>query len=101
MIDASEHGKPALSGCIEALLDKFPDLRKDEFKTNYNKQAIGFMVKVILEPFGYEPIGQKRMPSTMKDFFSSASAYKLKPEKASLKLVQNWDIVESDKTNEN
>ena len=67
MIDVSESGKPALCACINQveeyyLSQQIPLLDPDLFdlRDNYTKQALGTMVKVILEPFGYQPSSQKK-----------------------------------------
>ena len=57
MIDASEAGRPALSPVVENVEHFFMDLTKEYTHTldnNFTKQAVGLMVKTILEPFGFQ-----------------------------------------------
>lgn len=78
MIVMSEKGEPALAACIsdvEKLLGQ-----QDEFDLNvdFNKQALGRMVKTILEPFGYSWTGQEKpIRRELSDFITSAAVYSL------------------------
>lgn len=92
MIDANERGKPALSGCVKRLEKLFPDLLSKGYSSHLVCQAVGSMVKVILEPFGYIPIKQKRMPQKYSEFFTSASLYQHLPEREKAKIVQTFTI---------
>lgn len=95
MIDVSESGKPALCACLEqveeyylkqqiALLD--PDLF--DLRDNFTKQALGTMVKVVLEPFGYKPSTQKNIPKKYQaKYVKSAMTYE-KTGAASMKVVR-------------
>lgn len=83
MINACNFGKPALTPVakeIEDLLNSIvnPSISLDD---NFTKQAVGLMVKSILEPFGYTVCGQKKLPNgTGAEKFVSASCYKLDPK---------------------
>jgi hypothetical protein len=53
---------------------------QDEFDLNvdFNKQALGRMVKTILEPFGYSWTGQEKpIRRELSDFITSAAVYSL------------------------
>jgi hypothetical protein len=80
LIDASEAGKPALAPVVENVEHFFMDLSKEHTHSlddNFTKQAVGLMVKTILEPFGYVVWKQKDMPKNSgATKFTSASAYK-------------------------
>jgi len=80
LIEASDAGKPALSPVVETIENYFSDPRKTHKNTlddTFTKQAIGLMVKTILEPFGYEVWKQKNLPKNSKAIkFQSASVYR-------------------------
>jgi hypothetical protein len=79
MIDATEANKPALSACIQEVENYYKNLPSPTFDLtdNFTKQALGRMVKTILEPFGYQPDTQKDMPkSCSAEFVTSATVYK-------------------------
>ncbi|MGE5457895.1 MAG: hypothetical protein ACM3RX_06035 [Methanococcaceae archaeon] len=92
MLEVTKWEKPALSGCIKELEDEFPFILSWSPKDYFKKQAVGYMVKVVLEPFGYVPDIQKRIAPPLNRTFSSATVYKLVPEKAKWRLVPKWDI---------
>jgi hypothetical protein len=95
MIDVSESGKPALCACLEQveeyyLNQQIPLLDPDLFdlRDNFTKQALGTMVKVVLEPFGYQPSSQKNIPKKYQaKFVVSAMAYD-RTGPASMKVVR-------------
>ena len=97
MIDACEHGKPALAAVVkelEALLDAIP-APTVSFTDDFTKRAVGTMVKSILEPFGYCVSGQKALPkdSGAKQF-SSAACYQFDPKAMiSMKVVKKIEMV--------
>lgn len=80
MIEYAEIGKPALAGCVsefEAFYDSIsnPDMSLND---DFNKQAVGRMIKTILEPFGYLPTNQKAFSkSSGTKYFRSAKCYSL------------------------
>ena len=80
MIDASEAGRPALTPVVENVEHFFMDITKEYTHTlddNFTKQAVGLMVKTILEPFGYVVSRQKDLPKKSRATkFQSASTYK-------------------------
>ena len=86
MIDASESGKPALSPVAVHVEHFFMDSNKPHDNTlddNFTKQAVGLMVKCILEPFAYIVISQKNLPKNAGAVkFQSASVYRRDPTKA-------------------
>jgi len=94
MIDASNDNKAALSGCIrevEEYHSNHPttsfDIRERRFR-----QALGTMVKVILEPFGYQKQSEKRLPKRKGGIIVTASTYALTGT-ASLKVVRKIEPV--------
>jgi len=79
MIDASNNNKPALSACLNEVECYYKKLDNPIFllTDDFTKQAVGRMVKTILEPFGYQPAIQKNMPKTSSpEFITSAMTYK-------------------------
>ena len=80
LIDMSEVGKPALAPVVENVEHFFMDITKTYTHTlddNFTKQAVGLMVKTILEPFGYVVWKQKDLPkSSRATKFQSASVYR-------------------------
>ena len=80
MLEASDAGKPALTPWakhLERVLQfeiKNPTI---SFEDNFTKQAVGLMVKCILEPFGYVVWKQKDLPKSAEATqFQSASVYR-------------------------
>ena len=82
MLEASDAGKPALTPWAKhiehLLLDiKNPSISLDD---SFTKQAVGLMVKTILEPFGYSVWKQKDLPKSAESTkFQSASVYRRDP----------------------
>ena len=80
LIDASEAGKPAISPVVDNVEHFFMDLSKEHTHSiddNFTKQAVGLMVKTILEPFGYVVWKQKDLPKKSRATkFQSSSAYR-------------------------
>ncbi len=90
MIDTSESNKPALSACINEVENYFLTQSNPFFDLNdsFAKQGLGRMVRVILEPFGYEPKSQKDMPKACNSqFVKSAMSYEL-TGKATMKVIR-------------
>jgi len=81
LIDACEAEKPAIAPVAKNIEHFFSDLTKEHMNTlddTFTKQAVGLMVKTILEPFGYVVWKQKNLPkSSMAEKFTSASTYRL------------------------
>ncbi|MGN0696403.1 MAG: hypothetical protein ACI4J5_06540 [Oscillospiraceae bacterium] len=97
MIEASDSGKPALSPVakdIEKLFDSFsaPTI---SLKDSFTKQAVGLMIKCILEPFGYVVAEQKNLPkSSGAKYFRSASCYRFDENApATLKIVKKIETI--------
>ena len=80
LIDASEAGRPAITPVVENIEHFFMDITKKYTHTlddNFTKQAVGLMVKTILEPFGYVVWKQKDLPKKSRATkFQTASAYR-------------------------
>lgn len=80
MIEASDAGKPALTPIVTNIEHVFMDFSKEHANTlddNFTKQAVGLMVKTILEPFGYSVWKQKDLPKSSRAAkFQSASVYR-------------------------
>ncbi len=97
MIDACDSGKPALAPLakeVENLIDglKNPTVSLDD---DFTKQAVGLMVKSILEPFGYRVSGKKALPKEYRGGkFVTASCYKFDPEApASMRIVKRIEAI--------
>ena len=78
MIDVAEEGKPALSACLEEVESYYRIQSSPTFdlQDNFTKQALGNMVRVVLEPFGYLPKSQKNIPKRFNpEFVMSATVY--------------------------
>ena len=80
LIEASDFGKPAIAPVVTNIEHVFSDLGKQHINTlddNFTKQAVGLMVKTILEPFGYVVWKQKDLPKNSRaEKFQSASVYR-------------------------
>lgn len=92
MIEACDHGKPALIPLareVEELLAAV-DKPSISFEEHFTKQAVGLMIKCILKPFGYVVGDQKMLPrSCGAKQFKSASCYFFSPEAgATMRVVK-------------
>ncbi|MDR1687765.1 MAG: hypothetical protein LBS21_04035 [Clostridiales bacterium] len=80
LLEASDFGKPAISPIVTNIEHVFADSGKPHANTlddNFTKQAVGLMVKTILEPFGYSVWKQKDLPKSARaEKFQSASVYR-------------------------
>lgn len=99
LIDMSNVGKPAISPIAENIEHFFMDFRKTYTHTlddQFTKQAIGLMVKTILEPFGYVPWKQKDLPKNSRSTkFQSASVYRRDIcKKATMRMVKRIEEVD-------
>jgi hypothetical protein len=92
MLAASEQDKPALSATVYDVEYLCKNQKVFDLSDDFTKQAVGAMIRTILDPFGYEPIKQKRLPKDSSIFFSSASVYKLNKAKQKIVLVQKLYI---------
>lgn len=80
MIDTSESGKPALAVCLEEVEQYYLSQSTPQFdlQNDFAKRALGAMVRVILEEFGYLKKGQKDIPKRYNSrFVTSATTYEL------------------------
>jgi len=78
MIDFSERDKPALGAVISDLEELYGDQREFALNVPEHKRLVGAMVCYILEPFGYVPVKQRKIPANSSIFFASASVYEKK-----------------------
>ena len=80
LIESSDAGKPAIAPVAENIEHFFSDTNKPHTNTledSFTKQAVGLMVKTILEPFGYVVWKQKSLPkSSGATKFQTASTYR-------------------------
>jgi len=80
LIDSSEAGKPALAPVAANVEHFFSDTNKEHDNTlddSFTKQAVGLMIKCILDPFGYVVWKQKDLPKSARaEKFQSASVYR-------------------------
>lgn len=95
MILASYADKPALGECIQMIESAYGTQTTFDLSDDFTKQALGAMVKVILEPFGFEPVKQKNIPKGLSLYLKSASLYKL-TKKPKIKLIQKLDVEKAD-----
>jgi len=83
LIDASEAKKPAITPIVSNIEHFFADTNKNHLNTlddSFTKQAVGLMIKTILEPFGYEVWKQNNLSrNSGATKFTSASTYKFNP----------------------
>jgi hypothetical protein len=79
LLEASDFGKPAIAPIVTDIEHVFMDLGKKHANTlddNFTKQAVGLMVKTILEPFGYSVWKQKDLPKNSRaEKLQTASVY--------------------------
>lgn len=96
MIDISDFDKPALIAPIYTIESSYGSQKEFDLNDHFVKQCIGAMIKVILEPFGYQPIKQKDMPKGLSKFFRSASVYhRDKDKEPQLKIVLKIEKTQS------
>ena len=88
MAQASENGKPALSGVVKELESKFA--ANFDFDNPMNRRMIGSMIKEILHDFGYRRKGQRLVPNS--DFFTTASYYEFEADKARRKVTGIFEV---------
>ncbi|MDR2568715.1 MAG: hypothetical protein LBD23_00270 [Oscillospiraceae bacterium] len=102
LIDASEAKKPAITPVVTNIEHFFDDPNKEHLNTlddSFTKQAVGLMIKTILEPFGYEVWKQMNLSKNIgATKFVSASSYKFNPI-ASRTMKVEKRIVEIDSEN--
>ncbi|MBQ8496277.1 MAG: hypothetical protein IJ489_02345 [Clostridia bacterium] len=95
MIESSEQGKPALAGCVnelEALYDAM-NAPKIKFTEDFTRQAVGRMIKTILDPFGYRVTKKKDISREKKaKYFKAASCYE-KLGEATMRVVKRIEMI--------
>ena len=96
MITATEIGKPAAEAMSYRLEASYKNKPKDITQLVQFKQIIGYMIKIIMEMFGYA-VEQKRVknsshfnPDTQKElkYFTTASRYQKLSEADTQKLIK-------------
>lgn len=95
MIDISEAGKPALCACLSQVESYYQSQTSPIFDLtdNFTKQALGTMVRVILEPFGYLTKSQKDIPKSFNaQFVTSAMTY-TKTGPATMKVIRRIEEI--------
>lgn len=95
MVEASDAGKPALSACINEVEHFFVGQLNPEFDltNNFTKQALGLMVKTILEPFGYTSDRQKDIPKSCNSKYVTSATVYAKTNQGKLKVVKKIEKV--------
>lgn len=95
MIDVSEAGKPALCGCLSEIEDYYQNQSSPLFdlNNNFTKQALGTMVRVVLEPFGYVTNSQKSIPKNFKPKFVTSAMTYVKTGEASMRVVKRIEKI--------
>lgn len=82
MICANKTKKSALSGCVIDVTEhvkRFSDFTLTGPNADFQKQAVGSMVRLILEPFGLVPDKQVRINPALGSPFFSATHYREDP----------------------
>jgi len=82
MIEASDAEKPALTPWAKHIEHLLLDIKNPSISLDdaFTRQAVGLMVKTILEPFGYGVWKQKDLPKGAESTkFQSASVYRRTP----------------------
>lgn len=97
MLEVSDAEKPALTPCAKDIENILSDISNPSisFEDNFTKQAVGLMIKTILEPFGYVVWKQKNLPkSAQSKKFQSASVYRRDPNiKATMRVVKHIEEI--------
>ena len=98
LLEASDFGKPAIAPIVTNIEHVFTDFSKEHVNTlddNFTKQAVGLMVKTILEPFGYAVWKQKDLPKNSRaEKFRTASVYRRDITKtATMRIVKRIEEV--------
>lgn len=95
MIDVSEVGKPALCACISEIENFYISKSTPIFdlKDNFTKQALGTMVRIILEPFGYQTKSQKYIPKSYNSQFITSAMTYTKTGIATMKVIRRIEEI--------
>lgn len=94
MVQASEAGKPALSGVVKELENRFED--RFDFHNPTNRRMIGSMIKEIIYDFGFRRTSQRLVSNS--SYFSTASVYKLEEEKVEKTVSGLFKVQEEGKS---
>jgi hypothetical protein len=101
LLEASDFGKPAISPIVENIEHVFMSPEEghiNKLDDNFTKQAVGLIVKTILDPFGYKVWKQKDLPKKSRaEKFTSASVYRFdslaKRTMRVRKVIEEIDVV--------
>jgi len=103
MLESSDAGKPALTPWAKYLEHLLLGIKNPSisFDDSFTKQAVGLMVKCILEPFGYAVWKQKNIPKSAGcTKFKSASVYRRDVTKtATMRVAKYVEEVDPSKSN--
>ena len=95
LIDTSKAGRPALAACIREVEAYYKGRSAPSFDLtdDFTKQALGRMVKTVLEPFGYHPDKQKNLPKGIStEYVTSSMTYRFSG-KATMRVVQKIERI--------
>lgn len=95
MIDISEAGKPALCACLSEIENYYLCQSSPIFDLtdNFTKQALGTMVRIILEPFGYLTKSQKDIPKSYQSKFITSAMTYARTGIATMKVVRRIEEI--------
>jgi predicted nucleotide-binding protein (sugar kinase/HSP70/actin superfamily) len=91
MVKAIDSGKPAISGIVEELYNRYSYQNEYNLRDDMAKQSIGAMVCTILTPFGYKVLRHNRLSKDLQKYVTSSAVY-IKSDDARVKLVQKITI---------
>lgn len=92
MLIASDSGVPALAASITEIERLFAKQKDFDLTDDFTKQALGAMVKTILEPFGYTPVKRKVIPKDKSSQFITSAAVYSRTREPRLNLIQKLSI---------
>ncbi|OFV71149.1 hypothetical protein [Acetobacterium wieringae] len=95
MIDISEAGKPALCACLSQIENFYQNQVSPIFdlRDNFTKQALGTMVRVVLEPFGYLTKSQKDIPKSFNALFVTSAMTYTKSGPATMRVTRRIEEI--------
>ena len=95
MIEISELKKPALTPCVALVEDYVRGQSNPLFdvRNEFERTAVGRMVKTILAPFGFRVSGQKPLGKQRGEWFASASCFEQR-EMGTMRVVKRFEPVE-------
>lgn len=88
MAKASENSKPALTGVVKELENKFTG--SFDLDNPMNRRMIGSMIKEIIHDFGFRRKGQRLVSNS--SYFTTASYYELEEDKAKRKITGLFEV---------